>query len=123
MMQLLILLAIMGGSVLLCRGIALAVVLLFTSIKNIRFRKDTAQWDRWFSGLTEHTITAYIGCWYLAAVAITSVITYYILRACQFEYALAITAVLLIVRLGISLYRYSTGKDLILEKFRRTVTK
>lgn len=122
-MQILILLAILGGSVLLCKGIALAIVLLFTAIKNIRFRKDTAQWDRWFSGLTEHTITAYLVCWYLASIAITSAITYYILRACQFEYALAITVILLVVRLGISLYRYSTRKDLILEKFRRTVTK
>ena len=118
-MSLLILLAVLVGSIIICKVAALAIILLFSFIKNVKFKKDSEQWDRWFQTMSAQKLTAYICIWYLIAVTITSVITYYILIACHLEYVFMITVLFFLVRFTISAVRYHKNKEAVLEKFKK----
>ena len=122
-MNILILLAILLGSVLLCKVTALAVVLLFSAVKNRAFHRDSAKWEHWFRSLSAGRLTAYIGGWYLIATAIASVVTYRVLTACRFEYALVITLLFFLVRFALSMVRYHRNKDAVLEKLKRGLSE
>ena len=122
-MSLLILPAVLAGSIIICKVAALAIVLLFSFIKNMKFEKDSEQWDRWFQTMSAQKLTAYICVWYLTAVTITSVITYYILIACHFKYAFIITVLFFLVRFTISVARYHKNKEALLEKIKNNLSK
>ena len=122
-MSLLILLAVLASSIIICKVAALAIVLLFSFIKNMKFEKDSEQWDRWFQTMSAQKLTAYICVWYLTAVTITSVITYYILIACHFKYAFIITVLFFLVRFAISIVRYHKNKEAVLEKLKKNLSK
>ena len=122
-MSLLILLAVLASSIIICKVAALAIVLLFSFIKNMKFKKDSEQWDRWFQTMSAQKLTAYICIWYLIAVTLTSVITYYILIACHLKYAFMITVLFFLVRFTISVVRYHKNKEAVLEKLKKNLSK
>ena len=122
-MSLLILLAVLVGSIIICKVAALAIILLFSFIKNVKLKKDSEQWDRWFQTMSAQKLTAYICIWYLIAVTITSVITYYILIACHLEYVFMITVLFFLVRFTISAVRYHKNKEAVLEKLKKNLSK
>ena len=122
-MSLLILLAVLASSIIICKVAALVIVLLFSFIKNVKFKKDSEQWDRWFQTMSAQKLTIYICSWYLIAVTITSVITYYILIACHLKYAFMITVLFFLVRFTISVIRYHKNKEAVLEKLKKNLSK
>ena len=122
-MSLLILLAVLASSIIICKVAALVIVLLFSFIKNVKFKKDSEQWDRWFQTMSAQKLTTYICSWYLIAVTITSVITYYILIACHLKYAFMITVLFFLVRFTISVIRYHKNKEAVLEKLKKNLSK
>ena len=121
-MHLLLLTAILALSIVLCKGIALAVVLCFATIKNRKFQRDSERWDHWFSSLSQRKLTLLAVCWYLLAVSAASIITYFILHACRFEHALSITVLFFLVRCILSLFRYRKNKDALLTKMKRDLS-
>ena len=122
-MSLIILLAVLASSIIICKVAALVIVLLFSFIKNVKFKKDSEQWDRWFQTMSAQKLTSYICIWYLLAVTITSVITYYILIACHLKYAFMITVLFFLVRFTISVVRYHKNKEFVLEKLKKNLSK
>ena len=122
-MSLIILLAVLASSIIICKVAVLVIVLLFSFIKNVKFKKDSEQWDRWFQTMSAQKLTSYICIWYLIAVTITSVITYYILIACHLEYAFMITVLFFLVRFIISVVRYHKNKEAVLEKLKKNLLK
>ena len=122
-MSLIILLAVLASSIIICKVAALVIVLLFSFIKNVKFKKDSEQWDRWFQTISTQKLTSYICIWYLLAVTITSVITYYILIACHLKYAFMITVLFFLVRFTISVVRYHKNKEFVLEKLKKNLSK
>ena len=122
-MSFLILVIILAGSVIVCKIVALAIVLLFSVVKNMKFKKDSQQWDRWFRTMSAQKLTVYICIWYLIALTITSIITYYILTACHLKYAFIITALFFLVRCTISIIRYHKNKTVVLEKLKKSLSK
>ena len=122
-MSLLILLAVLASSIIICKVVALAIVLLFSFIKNVNFKKDNEQWNRWFQTMSAQKLTAYTCVWYLIAVTITSVITYYILIACHLKNAFIITVLFFLVRFTISVVRYHKNKESVLEKLKKNMLK
>ena len=122
-MSLFILAVVLAGSVIVCKVVALAVVLLFSVIKNMKFKKDSEQWDRWFHKMSAQKLTVYIGTWYLIAITITSIITYYILTAFHLKYAFIITVLFFLIRFTISIVRYHKNKTVVLEKLKKNLSK
>ena len=122
-MSLFILLAVLASSAIVCKVVALVIVLLFSVIKNVKFKKDSVQWDNWFRTLSAQKLTTYICIWYLIAITITSIITYYILIACHLKYAFIITVFFFIVRFTISVIRYHKNKATVLEKLKKSLSK
>ena len=122
-MSFLILLAVLASSIIICKVVALIIVLLFSFIKNVKLKKDSEQWNRWFQTMSAQKLTVYICIWYLIAVTITSVITYYILIACHFKYAFIITVLFFLVRFAISIVRYHKNKEAVLEKIKKELVK
>ena len=122
-MSFLILLAVLASSIIICKVVALIIVLLFSFIKNVKFKKDSEQWNRWFQTMSAQKLTVYICIWYLIAVTITSVITYYILIACHFKYAFIITVLFFLVRFAISIVRYHKNKEAVLEKIKKELVE
>ena len=122
-MSLLILLVVLACSIIICKAAALAIVLLFSAIKNVKFKKDSEQWDRWFQTMSAQKLTTYICIWYLIAVTITSVITYYILIACNLKYAFMITLLFFMVRFTVSVVRFYKNKEAVLEKLKKNLLK
>ena len=122
-MSLLILLAVLASSIIICKVVALAIILLFSFIKNVKFKKDNEQWDCWFQTMSAQKLTAYICIWYFIAVTITSVITYYILIFCNLKYALSITVLFFLIRFTISFARYHKNKEAVLEKLKKNLSK
>ena len=122
-MSFIILLAILASSIIICKVVALVIVLLFSFVKNMKFKKDSEQWNNWFKMLSTQKITAYICIWYLIAVTITSIITYYILITCSLRYALIITVLFFIIRFTISFARYHENKEAMLEKLKKSLSK
>ena len=122
-MSFFILLAVLVSSLIICKVISLTIVLLFSFIKNVKFKKDSEQWNRWFQAMYAQKLTVYIGIWYLIAVTITSVITYYILITCHLKYAFIITVLFFIVRFTISVVRYHKNKEAVLEKLKKSLSK
>ena len=122
-MSLFILLAVLACSLIVCKVVALAIVLLFSVIKNVKFKKDSEQWCHWFQTMPAQKLTAYICVWYLIAITITSIITYYILIACHLKYAFIITVLFFVVRFTISAVRYHKNKGAVLEKLQKSLSK
>ena len=122
-MKMLVLSAIIIGSIILCKVIAFVLMLLFIMFKNIKLKKDSYKWNQWFSTLSNKSLAIYVSSWYVISIFITSLITYGILLAVQFKYAFIITIVFLILRLTISLYRYKNNKDVLLNKFKMLSSK
>ncbi len=122
-MSLFILLVVLVSSVIICKVVALVIALLFSVIKNVKFKKDSIQWDNWFHTLSAQKLTTYICIWYLIAITITSIITYYILIACHLKYAFIITVLFFLVRFTISVIRYHKNKATVLEKLKKSLSK
>ena len=122
-MSLFILLAVLACSIIICKVVALSIVLLFSGIKNVKFKKDSVQWDNWFRTLSAQKLTTYICIWYLIAITITSIITYYILIVCNLKYALSITVLFFLIRFTISFARYHKNKEAVLEKLKKNLSK
>ena len=122
-MSLFLLLAVLVCSIIICKAVALAIVLFFSGIKNVKFKKDSKQWDRWFQTMSAQKLTAYICVWYLMAVTITSVITYYILTACHLKYAFMIAVLFFLVRFTVSVVRYHKNQEAVLEKLKKNLSK
>ena len=49
----------MTSSVIVCKAVALAIVLLFLVIKNMKFKKESQQWNRWFHTIYAQKLTVY----------------------------------------------------------------
>ena len=122
-MSFLILFIVLACSIVICKIVALAIILLFSFVKNVKFKKDSEQWDRWFQTMSAQKLTSYICIWYLLAVTITSVITYYILIACHLKYAFMITVLFFLVRFTISVVSYHKNKEFVLEKLKKNLSK
>ena len=118
-MTLLKLLLVILFSILLCKGIGLAIVLIFVIIKNNSLQKDTMQWEDWFNMMSSKKLTIYFFIWYLITVICTSVLTYYILKVFCFKYALSITLVLFFTRFVITAARYWRREDDFKDKWKQ----
>lgn len=119
LMKLLILLVIIGISIVICKVVSLGIVLLFIAQKNIKFKKNTNQWEQWFTAITDKKLMLYTVCLYLTALSIVSVITYYIFLLFKFNHAFVITFLFFIIRFVISVYRYKNRKVDLLKKLKK----
>ena len=110
-------------SIIIYKFISFVMVLLFITMKNRKFKKDTTKWGQWLDRISKNRITLLMSSWYLLSVSLASIVTYYIFIVLNVSNAVTITVVFLIVRILITLYRYIKNKETLFEKFKKNVVK
>ena len=117
-MYLLLLIAIIGLKTLLCKGLAIGIFLLAFWIKGRQLRFNSDEWDNFFLSLPAAKVQQYAIGIYLAAAAVSSVISYFVLELAGSGHSLGIAAVLFMGGLAISAYKWHTrGKDYLRKRY------
>lgn len=117
-MYLLLLILIAGIKILLCKGLALGIVLLLFWIKGRRLRFCSDEWDNFFLSLPASKIKKYAIEIYLAAAVVSSIISYFILELTGYRHSLGITILLFAGGLAVTSYKWRTKeKDYLLKRY------
>lgn len=117
-MYVLLLIAVTALKILLCKGLVLGIILLLFWIKGRQLRFNSDEWDNFFMSLPAEKIQQGAIGIYLAAAAVSSVISYFVLELAGSGYSLGIAAVLFMGGLVISAYKWHTrGKDYLLKRY------
>lgn len=114
---------IAGIKILLCKGIALGILLLLFWVKGRKLRFDSDEWDSFFLSLTAAKVQKYGIAIYLTAAMISSVIAYLILKLTAYRHNLEIAVLIFFSGLVITACKYAKGKDRLLEKYRELLGK
>ena len=94
-MYVLLLIVVTALKILLCKGLVLGIILLLVWIKGRQLRFDSDEWDNFFLSLPPEKIQQGAIGIYLAAAAVSSVISYFVLELAGSGHSLGIAAVLL----------------------------
>ncbi len=117
-MYLLLLIPIIGLKTLLCKGLALGVFLLMLWIKGRQLRFNSDEWDNFFLSLPAAKVQKYGIEIYLTAAAISSAISYFILKLTGYRYSLGIAVLIFVGGLAITAYKWHTkGNDYLLKRY------
>lgn len=117
-MYLLLLILIAGIKILLCKGLALGIVLLLFWIKGRRLRFCSDEWDNFFLSLPVSKVQKYAIEIYLAAAVVSSIISYFILELTGYRHSLGITILLFAGGLAVTSYKWRTKeKDYLLKRY------
>lgn len=105
-------LLIVGGKVLLAKGISLVLVLLSFAIKGQSLKKDEIKFDDYLISLTDKFVNKYVFCIYIVSTLLSSLVAYFMFNAFKFEYPILTTVILTLVCMLISLIKYrKKGKE------------
>lgn len=116
-MKALILLAVIGLKSLLCKGIAVGLILLLAWGKGRRLRFSAEGWNRYLSGFSDQKAEGIAIGTYLAAGAGSSLIAYLLLRAAGFSHSREIALALFGAGCAVFGIRYRTkGRGKLLGK-------
>lgn len=117
-MYLLLLILIAGIKILLCKGLALGIVLLLFWIKGRRLRFCSDEWDNFFLSLPASKVQKYTIEIYLAAAVVSSIISYFILELTGYRHSLGITILLFAGGVAVTSYKWRTKeKDYLLKRY------
>lgn len=117
-MYLLLLILIAGIKILLCKGLALGIVLLLFWIKGRRLQFCSDEWDNFFLSLPASKVQKYAIEIYLAAAVVSSMISYFILELTGYRHSLGITILLFAGGLAVTSYKWRTKeKDYLLKRY------
>lgn len=117
-MYLLLLIAIIGLKTLLCKGLALGIFLLVFWIKGRQLRFNSDEWDNFFLSLPAAKVQQYAIGFYLAAAAVSSVISYFVLELAGYRHSLGITVLIFTGGLAITAYKWHTkGKEYLMKRY------
>lgn len=117
-MYVLLLIVVTALKILLCKGLVLGIILLLFWIKGRQLRFNSDEWDIFFLSLPPEKIQQGAIGIYLAAAAVSSVISYFVLELAGSRHSLGIAAVLFTGGLAISAYKWHTrGKDYLLKRY------
>lgn len=121
-----ILLGIAAVHALLSKGAALGMVLLLFWIKGKQLGFDSEKWDEYALNLPESKAKRMLLGVCGAAIMVSTLASYLLLRAMKLKYAVVLAAFLLVCSIGTFVYRWrgERGKRLWAEKYasiRRTI--
>ena len=117
-MYVLLLIVVTALKILLCKGLVLGIILLLVWIKGRQLRFASDEWDNFFLSLPPEKIQQGAIGIYLAAAAVSSVISYFVLELAGSGHSLGIAAVLFMGGLAISAYKWHTrGKDYLRKRY------
>lgn len=119
-MDLLLLAVIIGLKILLCKGLALGIVLLLFWIKGRQLRFNSDEWGNFFVTLPERTLQRYAVFIYLIAELTSSLVSYFILELAGYRYSIAIALLIFVVSILITTYKWHTkGKAYLLRRYQK----
>lgn len=111
-MKLLVFLLVILAGIILCKLIAVGIILLFMYIKGKSFNFEENQWDEWLLNIDEKKLFWMFTVVYLFSAAVSSFIAYGVLNHFNFRYAFWIALIFFVLRLCISWIRYNHyGKE------------
>lgn len=117
-MNLLLLIAIIGLKVLLCKGLALGIFLLLFWLKGKKLKFNSDEWDNYFLSLSEQKIQKFAIGIYLSAAVISSMISYFVLKATDFRHSLGIAILLFVGGVLYAAYKWHTKeKEYLLKRY------
>lgn len=114
---------IAGIKILLCKGIALGILLLLFRIKGKRLRFNSDEWDNFFISLPAAKVQKYGIAIYLTAAMISSAISYLILELAAYRHSLGIAVLIFLSGLVITAYKYAKEKDHLFKKYQELPEK
>ena len=117
-MHLLRVIGITGLKTLLCKGAALGIFLLLFWIKGRQLKFQSDQWENFFLSLPVTRVQKYAVRIYLTAAAISSAISYLILKLTGSRHCLGITGLLFTGGCAVTAYRWRTkGKEYLTKRY------
>ena len=117
-MPLLILCFILVIKILLCKGLALAILLLAFWCKGKQLRSHGGSWDTFFLALSAEQAQAYAVRIYLAAAVLSSALSYPLLLLAGIPHPLGIALLFLLGGIAVTAYRWQTkGKAYLLRRY------
>ena len=120
-MYLLPLIAVIGLKTLLCKGVAIGILLFVFWVKGRKLRFHPDQWDRFFLFLPAVKVQQYAVWIYLAAALISSGISYVLLGWTRYRHRFGITALIFIGGLAITAYKlYTKGRYDLLNRYQES---
>lgn len=114
---------ISGIKILLCKGIALGILLLLFRIKGKRLRFNSDEWDNFFISLPAAKVPKYSIAIYLTAAMISSAVSYLILELAAYRHSFGITVLIFLSGLVITAYKYVKEKDHLFKKYQELPEK
>jgi hypothetical protein len=118
-MNLAVLFAVILLKTLLCKGLALGILLLLFGIQGKKLGFNSESWDDFFLQLSAQTLQRSVIAIYLMSAALSSAVSYLILAAASVPYSLEIAVFLFAAGLAVTAYRWRTkGKDFVLKRYR-----
>lgn len=115
-MYLLLLIAIVGLKILLCKGLALGIVLLLFWLKGRQLRFNSDEWDNFFISLPKRKLQKYAIFIYLIAAILSSLISYFILKLVGYRNSLGIALLIFAAGVLMTAYKWHTKEKVYLLK-------
>lgn len=114
-----ILLGVAAVHALLSKGVALGMILLLFWIKGKQLGFDSEKWDEYALNLPERKAERILLGVCCAAIAVSTLVSYLLLRAMKLKYAVVLAALLLVCSIGAFVHRWrgEGGKRLLAEKY------
>ena len=113
----LVLIVMMKG--LLCKGVALGLVLLTFVFKGRQLDYDTEKWNDYFLSLEEKRVEQYAVGVYLSAAMLSSIAAYGVLQKLKYRHSLPLAAAKFLAGLAVTWYRWKTkGREYLIRKYR-----
>ena len=108
MIKLLILMIVIIGKTLLCKGIGVGIFLLLFWMQGKRFKFNSDKWEDFFLLMTPQKIQGYIIAIYLIAALMSSAVSYLLLNWTKFQYSFVIAVALFIIGILVVAYKWIT---------------
>ena len=113
----LVLIVMMKG--LLCKGVALGLVLLTFVFKGRQLDYDTEKWNDYFLSLEEKKVEKYAVGVYLSAAMLSSITAYGVLQKLKYRHSFPLAAAMFLAGLAVIWYRWKTkGREYLIRKYR-----
>ena len=113
----LVLIVMMKG--LLCKGVALGLVLLTFVFKGRQLDYDTEKWNDYFLSLEEKRVEQYAVGVYLSAAMLSSIAAYKKKKKLKYRHSFPLAAAMFLAGLAVTWYRWKTkGREYLIRKYR-----
>ena len=118
-MKLTVLFVVILLKTLVCKGLALGILLLLFGLQGKKLGFNGESWDDFFLRLSAQTLQRSVIVIYLISAAVSSAVSYLILAAASVPYSLEIAVFLFAAGLAVTAYRWRTkGIDFVLKRYR-----